>query len=325
MKKSIYLLGLPLAALALAGCSALINTSSDNPNPGGGGSDPSSSLPGTADQGATEKFQAITYGILSGSDYIVGQNNAVQARFARLSKAQPVSSEVLKTQIEKINPYMLTAESLLTGELNPSAMVTVNYEEGAELPYSMAVEGGTFHWREEALPNHDVDEEEYKIIGKYVIDGVTYEVEGKREAENSHNENELETELWIKMSQNEFVMISYETETEVDEMETGFTYGTYSRMWDDDTASFEVEVNYEKETERRQEVAESSIEVTTPGEEAEFKLLNKAGNDINLEYEFEDDRNRTEHEGNLIATVSEDGSTYTYKSGTQTIVTLPRA
>ena len=280
--------------------------SSGGGNSSGGGSSSQNTDPDTA------KFQAMTYGVVGGSNYLQGQSGSLSVK--PLFKA-PAPVSVLEGKIDKINPYMLTAEEMMDGSFTFDASTQVTYTEGAEYPYSMVLEGGSFSWKEEALPNHEDDEEEYKIEGEYLLDGRTYYAEGKREKSLESTENELETELWIEITEGEYLCIAYQTETEHDEMETGFTYGTYSRMWDDDTASFEVEVNYEEEGRTK----ETTIKVTTVGEESEFKLHEKVNNQFDIDYEFEEELSDTEYEGRITAIISADGSTYTYKQGNDQI------
>ena len=82
------------------------------------------------------------------------------------------------------------------------------------------------------------DEVEYQINALAVIDGVEYQVVGKKEVEIDDNETEVEIEFVVKLDDENYVRIEQETE----EDETEYKYVVYKNKKKQLSMSFESEV-----------------------------------------------------------------------------------
>ncbi len=279
---------------------------------GQGGAAPN---PGTVIGNVTlaPKHSEIAFGVLSGSNFLsLESGNAPILGMLRVLAPK----DVLEGRLNDLNPFMLTAETMMDNGflIVPSELY---YDPSEEYPYTMVIKEESrqisFHYSETSL-GFDDDEEEFSIDGYYLVDGLRYEVAGKRERSVNGSESEYETEFMITLEDGEYLVIETETENEKNESEVSYSYAFYEGGRE---PSLEVSLSYEAEGAK----TEMEVEVTTPGHEAQYLLDRIDESTISLRYEFES--GNREYEGTIIVEVSSDGNNYVYTQGEDSIV-LPR-
>lgn len=264
------------------------------------------------------KHQIIAYGVVSGENLLSVENSQgglSAVRRMRDSSESKAPDNTLQEHLQDVNPFMKTAEEMMDGS---DFELALTYSEGETYPYTLTFADDSYLCYSETHQGYDDDEEEFSITGIYYVDGSQYEVTGSREQSMTTGESEYETEFKVMTSSTTYVVIESENETETEgsstETEQSYTYSYY----ENGRCALEVSLSYE--TENNEE--EMKIEVTTPGKEAEYIIDRLNEKSLSLDYEFEYEEN--EYKGNLTATVSDDGSTYTYSDGDSFTYTLPR-
>lgn len=266
-----------------------------------------------------DKHEDVADSIGSGVSFLLIETNGVNTlnllRRANAPGAASVTNEELIEHLNDVNPFLPTAEKMMSGEKSASS---VTYTEGADLPYTMTfIDGTVLSYKETRIEGKEHDEEQFILEGVCTIDGVSYNVTGRREVENEIDETEYETSFTISLDSGYSITIESENESEATETEESFAY-TFRQ---DRTEILEVELSYEVEGNKK----EMSVEVATIGKEAEY-ILGELADGFSLSYEFEDEVNDVEVNGLLTVTIDEVNALYIYKDSAGNVITsLPRA
>lgn len=190
-----------------------------------------------------------------------------------LSEAQPIFNDSKTTDeidMDEVNSYLLMMENILAdgGPIVSSKkasdkegydwMLEITVKDLADnsnsyiIYYSILVDeveelahgGGKHRKAEEQFDGHkgsrDEKEIEYDINALAVIDGIEYEVVGKKEVEIEDGEEEVEFEFLIKLDEANYVKI--EQETEDDEEEYKYIIYKDGRKYSSMSFSTEVEM-----------------------------------------------------------------------------------
>lgn len=188
-----------------------------------------------------------------------------------LSEAQPIfndSKTTYEIDMDEVNSYLLMMENILAdgGPIVSSKkasdkegydwMLEINVKDLANnsssyiIYYSILVDeveelahgGGKHRKAEEQFGGHkgslDEEEIEYDINALAVIDGIEYDVVGKKEVEIEDGEEEVEIEFLIKLDETNYVKI----EQEVEDDEEEYKYIIYKDGRKYSSMSFKTEV-----------------------------------------------------------------------------------
>lgn len=275
-----WLLGIGIPVLAASTVLAIVLPMTLNQGGGGGGAGESDTPSGSVIGGGPVKrevaamHQDIAYGAVSGGNFL-STESAMHVTtqsvgvLPKLSSSLP-SEDDLKSSLERINPFMKTAEGMLDGTAHDFA-TELTYEEGTEFPYTLTVEVGYLKYRE-TLTDQDDDEKEFHIEGEYAYGDATYSMTGNRESEVSSSEAEYETEFLIRINEGEYLRIETEYESEQEgsatETEEEYTYTYYQNREE----TLKVTISYEKEGNEE----EMLIKDETYGEEFRLHYVNES-------------------------------------------------
>lgn len=240
--------------------------------------------------------------------------------------ARPASSVRTVTDEETIatlNEYMLLVESLLTegsfgiesgvsDRAEYAVMEAVSYRDllGNTLEYQLyynEIEVSRKEHRE-----HDEVERNYRIEGVMVVDGVDYAIRGEREIEEEKGESETETEFYVELSADSYLVVKQEIEIEKGEEEQQFIYSLYRNG----ELSERSEIKYEqegRETELKMSVYKNGIEQAFRFEEDHGKItvrVNDGQSEIKYLVRIVEENGETRYEYE-----TKDGGKYTGKRG----------
>lgn len=221
-----------------------------------------------------------------------------------------IPDDVLLSHLEDLNPFLPTAERMMSGQNSASSLT---YMEGEEYPYALLTEDGdVLRYKETRLEGKEDDEEEFYLEGFIEKDGNTYSMKGTREKEVSSSEAEYETEFTISL-EGYSITIESENESESGEYEESYKY-LYK---EGNRTLLEVQLDYENEVGEEEQM---TIEVKTYGKEAKYYLYESTSG-FSLAYEIKGSEN--DYKGSLSITISE--TQYIYKdSGGKEVATLAR-
>lgn len=264
-----------------------------------------------------EAVESIAYRVASGGNFLAtesSQVSSVSALIAPKARANnPAPTSTIASALEDVNPFMKTAEEMIDG--NQTLYSDITYDGTY---YTVTLEDGTAFTYTETSHGYHGDEYLYYIKGTYVVEGVTYEVEGKREVSSTTGESETETTFRFYLNGVKTLTIEGEIEEETEgattETENSIKYVYYGDGTS--TSTLEVELSYEVEGIEE----EMSIEVTKGNQEAEYLVNRVDASNLTLNYEFESGQN--EYAGTIDVAVGTD--TYTYSVDGTTVATLPR-
>lgn len=296
------------------------NSSASGSESGGGGSSGGGTI---IDVDITGKYEVVANNLESGVSFIKSELSSSSTLNALMlnplfsyseNASNPLSNDELIPHFYDVNPFLPTAEIMMSGEKQSGS--TLTYEEGLDYPYTLTFDDGTvLSYKEYRIEGKESDEEQFRIEGLCTIDGTQYEVHGKRESQVTTQESEYETEFVISLDDSNYIRIESENESEASETEESYSYSYYQN------GKEYLSVELSHEVEQGQE--EMSIEVTTVGKEAEY-LLGQITGGFSLYYEIEE--TRTTYSDTLTVTISEDGASYIYaNSSGVAIAELARA
>lgn len=266
-----------------------------------------------------EAVESIAYRVASGGSFLAteaNQDTSISALFApkaRVGLSNPAPNDTIASALVDVNPFMKTAEEMMDGEEKFYSNITFD-----GTTYTMTLEDGTTFSYTETDRGYKGDEYLYTIQGTYTVNGVTYDVTGKREVESSLNESETETTFHFSLNGVRTLTIEGEMEEEneglVTETENSLTYVYYGDGAT--TSTLEVELSYEVEGTK----TEMSIEVQKGRQEAEYVVNRVDATALTLLYEFEE--GNAEYAGTINVAIGTD--TYAYSVDGTVIATLPR-
>lgn len=251
--------------------------------------------------------EIIAFQALSSVQMLDASSTQTVSTLGRTSKM----SDENPTSIDQIKPYLELFEQLLTQSNGLSVVVEasdlVEYETkqvfqvtdilGETITYTMYY--NTSDLTDDDFDDNDEDnEQEYMISGILIYGDTTYLIEGKHEIE----ENDQKLEFTSKLSETEFVKVTYKLEDE----ETKFAYRVYEQgeLVNESTIKIEIEDNELK-------IELAYMEGINEGE-YEFKLETEDGKTVlKIEYQVTIDGVESEGEAKVLVVVDEvTGETY---------------
>ena len=163
----------------------------------------------------------VTFSALSSANILSNTESVNLSLESSSSSLMKLSSTVDDIDMDKVNSYLQMMENMLVDDGPILISESVSDKEGyaKKLVFESKDLSGnketyTLYFNETVLKEKDDDdlfelEEEFKLKGLAIIDGVEYKMTGSKEIE----EDEEELELKITLDESNYVLIEQETET----------------------------------------------------------------------------------------------------------------
>jgi len=205
----------------------------------------------------------VTFSALSSANILSNTESVNLSLESSSSSLMKLSSTVDDIDMDKVNSYLQMMENMLVDDGPILISESVSDKEGyaKKLVFESKDLSGNketyiLYFNETVLKEKDDDdlfelEEEFKLIGLAIIDGVEYKMTGSKEIE----EDEEELELKITLDESNYVIIEQETETN----ESEYSYVVVKNGKKVLSMSFELEDGIEEIVIRSKESGSTEI------------------------------------------------------------------
>lgn len=205
----------------------------------------------------------VTFSALSSANILSNTESVNLSLESSSSSLMKLSSTVDDIDMDKVNSYLQMMENMLVDDGPILISESVSDKEGyaKKLVFESKDLSGnketyTLYFNETVLKDKDDDdsfelEEEFKLIGLAIIDGVEYKMTGSKEIE----EDEEELELKITLDESNYVLIEQETEAN----ESEYSYVVVKNGKKVLSMSFELEDGIEEIVIRSKESGSTEI------------------------------------------------------------------
>lgn len=207
----------------------------------------------------------VTFSALSSANILSNTESVNLSLESSSNSLMKLSSTVDDIDMDKVNSYLQMMENMLVDDGPILISESVSDKEGyaKKLVFESKDLSGnkevyTLYFNETVLKDKDDDdddlfelEEEFKLIGLAIIDGVEYKMTGLKEID----EDEEELELKINLDESNYVLIEQETETN----ESEYSYVVVKNGKKVLSMSFELEDGIEEIVIRSKESGSTEI------------------------------------------------------------------